>query len=109
MLVAETPETLVKGTTQLLSPPVTVARVSAILENDEFSIREVAEAIGQDPALTARLLKIVNSPFYGFSGRIETITRAVGLVGADALYSLALTTAVMHGFRKIPALSLIHI
>lgn len=103
MLVAETPETLVMGTSQLVSPPIAVARVSAILENDEFSIREVAEAVGQDPALTARLLKIVNSPFYGFPGRIETITRAVGLVGADALYGLALTTSVMHGFRKIPA------
>jgi HD-like signal output (HDOD) protein len=102
MLIAETPETLVMGTPQLVSPSVAVARIWSILEREDFKLAEVAEAIGQDPVLTARLLKIVNSSFYGLPGRIETITRAVGLVGADTLYSLALTTSVIHGFRKIP-------
>jgi HD-like signal output (HDOD) protein len=102
MFVVETPETLVMGSPQLASLPVAVARISTILEREDFRVRDVAEAIGQDPALTARLLKIVNSPYYGLSGRIETITRAVGLVGADVLYGLALTTSVMQGFRKIP-------
>ncbi|MGX2029522.1 HDOD domain-containing protein [Methylocaldum gracile] len=102
MFAAETPEALVMGAPQLVSPPVAVARISTVLEREDFTIGEVAEAIGQDPALAARLLKIVNSPYYGLSGRIETITRAVGMVGADALYGLALTTSVIHGFRKIP-------
>jgi len=102
MLVAETPETLVLGAPQLVSLPTAVARISIILEREDFRVREVAEVIGQDPALTARLLKIVNSPYYGFSGRIETITRAVGLIGVDALYGLALTTSVIQGFHKIP-------
>lgn len=102
MLIAETPETLVMGTLQLVSPSVAVARIWAILEREDFKLAEVAEAIGQDPVLTARLLKIVNSSFYGLPGRIETITRAVGLVGAETLHSLALTTSVIHGFRKIP-------
>jgi HD-like signal output (HDOD) protein len=102
MPIAETPETLVMGTPQLVSPSVAVARIWTILERDDFKLAEIAEAIGQDPALTVRLLKIVNSSFYGLPGRIETITRAVGLVGADTLYSLALTTSVIHGFRKIP-------
>ncbi|HYE37055.1 HDOD domain-containing protein [Methylocaldum sp.] len=102
MLVTETPETLVIGAPQLASPPAAVARISTILGRENFTAGEVAEAIGQDPALTARLLKIVNSPYYGFSGRIDTISRAVGLVGVDMLYSLALTTSVIQGFRKIP-------
>ncbi|WP_077729275.1 HDOD domain-containing protein [Methylocaldum sp. 14B] len=103
MFAAETPEALVMGVPQLVSPPVAVARISTVLEREDFTIGEVAEAIGQDPALAARLLKIVNSSYYGLSGRIETITRAVGMVGADALYDLALTTSVIHGFRNIPA------
>ncbi|MDV3240682.1 MAG: HDOD domain-containing protein [Methylocaldum sp.] len=103
MFAAETPEALVMGAPQLVSPPVAVARISTVLEREDFTIGEVAEAIGQDPALAARLLKIVNSSYYGLSGRIETITRAVGMVGADALYDLALTTSVIHGFRNIAA------
>jgi len=102
MLIVKTPEGLVRDAPELVSLPLAVARISIILERETFSAEEVAEAIGQDPALTARLLKIVNSPYYGLSGRVETITRAIGLVGVDTLYGLALTTSVIQGFRKIP-------
>ncbi|MGX2039194.1 HDOD domain-containing protein [Methylocaldum sp. MU1018] len=102
MPVTETPATLVMGAPLLASPPTSVMRIATILEREDFKVGEVAEAIAQDPSLTARLLKIVNSPYYGLSRRIDTITRAVGLVGADALYSLALTTTVIQEFRKIP-------
>ena len=53
--------------------------------------------------MTARLLKIVNSAFYSFPNKIETISRAVTIVGTQQLRDLALATSVMKLFQGIPA------
>jgi HD-like signal output (HDOD) protein len=52
--------------------------------------------------LTARLLKIVNSAFYSFPSKIETISRAVTVVGTQQLRDLALATSVMKLFKGVP-------
>ncbi len=96
-------ESLVKNSPELVSLPAVVMKVAEMLANEACSAAEIAAAVSQDPALAARLLKIVNSPYYGFSGRVDTISRAVALVGVDVLYTLILTTSVVHGFRRIPA------
>jgi HD-like signal output (HDOD) protein len=102
MRTPTTPESLVRGSPDLVSLPAVVTKVAEMLAADRYSAAEIGAAISQDPALTARLLKIVNSPYYGFSGRIDTVSRAVTLVGIDALYTLVLTSSVVHGFRNIP-------
>lgn len=95
-------EHLVVNSTDLVSLPTVVLRVAEMLTGD-YSAAEIGAAVAQDPALTVRLLKIVNSPYYGFSGRVDTVTRAVSLVGVDVLYALILTTTVVRGFKHIPA------
>ena len=63
---------------------------------------DIAEIIGVDPSLTPRLLKIVNSAFYGFRGEIETISHAMGVVGTEQLMQLVLATTVVEQFKGIP-------
>jgi putative nucleotidyltransferase with HDIG domain len=72
------------------------------LSDPDKTFQDLGEIIGFDPALSARLLKIVNSPFYGFPSRIETVSHAISIIGMDQLTDLALATLVIHQFRGIP-------
>ena len=56
--------------------------------------------ISKDTSLSARLLKIVNSAFYGFPSEIDTISRAVTIVGTRQLSTLALGASVIRVFRE---------
>lgn len=58
--------------------------------DEQVGTREIARIIGQDQAFTARLLKIANSPYYGQTRTITTVTQAVPVLGIDTIISLAL-------------------
>lgn len=68
------------------------------IENPDSSIADFSSIIGADPALAARLLKVVNSPFYGLTAKVETIPHALNIIGSDQLADLALATSVASQF-----------
>ncbi|MBC2736706.1 MAG: HDOD domain-containing protein [Desulfobacteraceae bacterium] len=78
--------------------PRTVFRITEMINNPRSSARDLAQVITDDQVLTARLLRLVNSSFYGFPQRITTITRAIVLLGFDAIRHLLLTTSVFDIF-----------
>jgi HD-like signal output (HDOD) protein len=69
------------------------ARVLQLTRDDVSSSAQVGAAIGADPALAARLLRLANSAFYGLSGRIGSPALAVTIVGFTTVSSLAVTAA----------------
>ena len=73
-----------------------------LLNNPNTSASDVGQIISQDPALSVRLLKIVNSAFYGFPSRIDTISRAITIVGTLELTDLILGSSAIRAFEKIP-------
>lgn len=75
-------------------PPV-AARVLAISESEHFSAHELAQAISSDPALTAKVLQLANSAYYGFPRRISTVRDAVVLLGFRAIRSATLAACVV--------------
>lgn len=79
---------------ELSSLPQTLTRVLDIIRRDDSTAQDLAEVIIVDPALTAKLLRIVNSPYYGSSRKINTVTQAVMTIGYRALAALALSTSV---------------
>lgn len=87
---------------QVATLPTIYIEVNAAVEDPETSFSEIGRLIAKDPSLSARLLKIVNSPFYGFSRQIETIPHAVAIIGTAQLRDLVLATTVMDKFRGIP-------
>lgn len=89
----------VKKAAKLISLPDVYLRLKSILDNPEFTMAEVAEVISQDPALTLRLLRMVNSSLYGFVGKIETVDRAITLLGVQQIHDLVLATSVAQAFR----------
>lgn len=80
--------------------PRTVLKITELVNNPKSSARDLSRIITDDQVLTARLLKLVNSSFYGFPQRISTITGAIVLLGFDAIRNLLLTTSVYDVFSN---------
>lgn len=78
--------------------PTTVLRISELVNNPQSSAKDLAQVITDDQVLTARLLKLVNSAFYGFPQRISTVTGAIVLLGFDAIRHLLLSTSLFEFF-----------
>lgn len=96
------PDDLFRRRMLVPSLPRLCTRLNEALEDPRTSTVEIAELIGNDPALTARLLRLVNSAAYGFPARIETPSQAVMIIGTAHLCDLALTTSITRIFRDIP-------
>jgi len=96
------PRDLVTDNLELVSLPDIVVRINEMVEDPECTAVDIAEVIGQDAALTARLLKLVNSPFYNFPSQVDTISMAITIVGTRQLRDLAMAAAIAGRFRHIP-------
>ena len=93
---------LVEQSPQISSLPTIFYQINEAVEGPECSFVEIGEIISGDPSLSARLLRIVNSSFFGFPSKIETITHAVTIVGTAQLHDLALATTVVNQFKGVP-------
>jgi len=67
---------------------LTYHKIKKLLNNPQASAKELAEIVSKDHALSERLLKIVNSKYYGFPEKIESVTAAIVLLGFDAVKSM---------------------
>ncbi|MBX3395730.1 MAG: HDOD domain-containing protein [Phycisphaerae bacterium] len=84
-------------------PEVTV-KIIQIVENPKSTARDLHEVIKNDPALSARILKVVNSAFYGLPGQIASIDRAIVLLGLSAVKNIAIAASMTHLFNSGPAI-----
>jgi putative nucleotidyltransferase with HDIG domain len=75
--------------------------INETIMNPRSSAYEIAAVIGKDTGLTARLLKIANSAFYGFPTPIDSIQRAVTVVGAKQLTTLSYAMNIIDAFKNI--------
>ncbi len=93
---------LVKGVGGLVSLPDVFIRISRIIDDPNGSTTDIAKAISQDPSFTVRLLRVANSAFYGLSTQVDTVSKAVTLIGTAQIRSLALATNVAKSFEGLP-------
>ncbi len=93
---------LFKGDLQLTSPPNIYFELQRTIENPDKSISDVGFIIEQDNALSIRMLKIVNSAFFGLPVPIASIKRAVSVIGVKALQNMVLATVVIEKFSSLP-------
>lgn len=97
-----TPADIVKHETELESFPDVYFRIREVLDSPNVSADRLAKVVSTDVGLSAKLLKLVNSPFYGFTSSIDSISRAVALVGGKELSTLALGISTISYFKDIP-------
>ena len=93
---------LVQGVGSLITLPDVFIRINRLVEDPKSSIADLAKIIGQDPSFTVRLLRVANSSFYGFSSTIDTVPKAVSIIGTSQIRSLALATSVASSFDGLP-------
>ncbi|PLY11983.1 MAG: phosphohydrolase [Sedimenticola sp.] len=103
MIQTMNPEQLVAEITGLFSLPEVCLKINALVEDPRASAEDIAKLISQDTDLTARLLKTVNSAFYGLKVPVETISRAITIIGTKDLHNLAIMTSACDLFNGIPA------
>ena len=80
--------------------PTVVNKINELVSQPETSAKDIEIVIAKDQVLTGKLLRLVNSPFYGFPQKITTISRAVGIIGFEALRNLIFSSSVVNLFRS---------
>lgn len=93
--------TLVASIGHLIPIPQVCARLQEMLQSERSSAVEISKVIGQDPALSARLLRLANSPLYGSAQRVDTISRAVTLIGTAELQSIVVAILARRSFDRL--------
>jgi HD-like signal output (HDOD) protein len=90
---------LVAGIGMLPSLPTSYAKINQELTGEDPSLQRVSEIIAQDIAMSAKVLQLVNSAFFGLARRVQTIEQAVTLLGTDIIKSLVLSNAAFSQFQ----------
>jgi len=93
---------LVRGVGELVTLPDVFVRINRLVESTDSSIADIANAVNLDPAFAIRLLRVANSPFYGFSSGIDTVFKAVSVIGTSQIRNFALSAALANSFDRLP-------
>ena len=80
--------------------PESLRKLSRIIENQKVSLNEISGFVQSDPAITFRILKMVNSAAYGFPGRIASVSHAIMLLGLNVVKGLLLGISVFELMQK---------
>ena len=86
--------TLVLKVKRVSSLPTIFLKVNELINDPTSCAADLGQVIEKDQALTSRLLRLANSAFYGFPGKIETVSRAVSIIGFKQLQELVLAMSV---------------
>lgn len=84
--------------TDMPALPSVVARLTRLISDPKTTASDINAALSSDPGLVTKILKLVNSSYYGFSRRITTITNAVVILGFNQVRNLALSAFIFDSF-----------
>ena len=93
---------IISGIDTLKPIPPVAAQIMALAEDEYSSMSEVADLIVHDPSITASLLKICNSAYFGLSRQIESVRDAITLLGMDQIIELILLNGTAENFKDEP-------
>jgi putative nucleotidyltransferase with HDIG domain len=80
--------------------PGVLKQILGVIEDPRTSLQEISRFVSNDPALTLKILKMVNSPVYGFPGRISSVSQGVVLLGLNVVKGLLLGISVFDLMQK---------
>jgi HD-like signal output (HDOD) protein len=94
------------GRVELPTIPRVVQRLIAALRDPDVDSRKIGEALSQDPVLSAKVLRLANSSFFGGQRSMASIDAAVAMIGTQALNRLIVACGVSSSFEEIPGIDL---
>jgi putative nucleotidyltransferase with HDIG domain len=95
-------EDIISGIDTLTPIPPVAAQIMALAEDENSAISDIADLIVHDPSMTASLLKICNSAYFGLSRQVESVRDAITLLGLDKIIELVLLNATAENFKDAP-------
>lgn len=95
------PQQLAQSASQLATLPRAYYRINQMLDDERYGAADIGKVIAHEPALTARLLRMVNSAYYALPSKIDSIPMAITVLGTKALRDLVLATSVSAAFERI--------
>ncbi len=90
----------VQNIIQLPALPTIAVEVASLIDNPNTSVSKLTRVISADQVLTAKVLKIANSPFYGFQRKISTLDFAIMVLGFDSLKEILISISLISAFKK---------
>ena len=90
----------VQNIIQLPALPTIAVEVASLIDNPNTSVSKLTQVISSDQVLTAKVLKIANSPFYGFQRKISTLDFAIMVLGFDSLKEILISISLISAFKR---------
>lgn len=97
--MAKDARAIINSVVDLPTLPQVVVNLMAILDDPKTSVRDINNVMGKDPALVAKLLKLVNSAFYGIPKKVSSIPQAIAILGFKTIKSLTISASVLGMFE----------
>ena len=91
---------LIRESKSLPTIPGVITKLSALESDPKATSQEIARLISSDQILSAKVLRLVNSPFYGFPRRVSTVSNALILLGISVIKSLIMSTSIFEMMEK---------
>jgi putative nucleotidyltransferase with HDIG domain len=98
-----TADSLVSSVSTLVSPPDICIKMTELLQSPDCSVQDLGEVVLRDPNLTARLLRLVNSASVGLRVKVDTVSRAITMIGTRELYNMVLSISAVRTFKNLPS------
>ena len=91
-------EKYVKFASQSFTFPTVCVKIREVLDDARSDMHDVGQLIAIDPSLTAKILRLANSSLFRFPSQIDSITKAVNVIGGEALYNLVIAETANSAF-----------
>jgi HD-like signal output (HDOD) protein len=96
-------EELIDGTVSIPTIPTVLTEITNIFNSPDGSAKDAAHVIEKDAAIATRVLRLVNSPFYGLKNSVSNINLACSILGLKAIKNLVVQATVLQTFGSSPA------
>jgi len=93
-------EKLIDRTSEIKQLPLVARKIMQVIEDPRSTAGDLENVIKSDQALTIKILKIANSSFYGLLRKVNTLQRAILVVGFKAIKDIAVSTAILNMYRS---------
>ncbi len=88
----------IKEVVEVATISAVAMRAAQLIKNPDIPISKITETIGYDQSMAAKILRLVNSSFYGFQGRISSLSQAVVLLGFNTVRNVILSVSILKVF-----------
>ena len=96
-------EKLLEKLNDIPTLPIVATRVTELINNPNSSSGDIAEVLKKDQVLTAKVLKLINSPYYGIPGEVTDVQRALAYLGFNTIAQLVLGISIFTLFARTAA------